>query len=171
LEGIRPTEETSPSSLCRAFLLKLGRTPDPAKRRRILGACARISLPWAEELLWEALADPCESIRDLVTKALCVRPMVQLGLAVRRLHGPPWFARSAALTIIGHRRAGEAVNDVGLAAGDANAAVRQAAALALGEMGGEEAVRYLVLLKKDAHPYVRAAADRALGKTSGVRFS
>jgi hypothetical protein len=171
LDEPRPPQEEIPSPVCRAFLLKLGRTPDKAKRRKILGACARVRLPWAEELLWEALADPCEGIRDFVTKELCLRQTVRLGLAVRRLHLPPWYARSAALAIIGHRRIGEAVAEVGLAAGDANAAVRREAALALGELGGEVAVRILVLLKKDANPYVRAAADQAIGKTSGVRFS
>lgn len=167
----RPHEERSLSPICRAFLLKLGRTPDKEQRLRILTACIKVRLPWAEELLWEALADPNESVRDLVVKELRSREPLRTELAVRRLFLPPWYARSAALGIIGYRRIREAVDEVGRIAGDSNVEVRRAAAEALGELGGDGALRLLVRLKKDANPYVRAAAERAIGKTSGVRFS
>jgi len=159
-----------PSPVCRAFLIKLGRTPDKERRRKILTACAKVAKPWAEELLWEALADPNESLRALVVRELCRREPLRFELALRRLRLPPWYARSAALGIVGRRRVREAVPDIVLAAGDANAEVRRAAAVALGELGGEEALRHLVRLKKDANSYVRAAAEEAIGKTSGVRF-
>ncbi|HSA96514.1 MAG TPA: HEAT repeat domain-containing protein, partial [Acidobacteriota bacterium] len=92
-------------------------------------------------------------------------------LAVRRLRLPPWFARSAALGIIGRRTIAAAGPEVGRAAGDVNVDVRRAAAEALGELGGEEALRTLVRLKKDPNPYVRAAAEAAIEKTSRVRFT
>jgi hypothetical protein len=166
----RPAEETSPSPICRAFLLRLGRTADKTKRLRILAACVKIDRPWAEELLWEALTDPNESIREFVKKELRRRQPIRLELALRRLRLPPWFARSSVLGIIGCRRIREALPDVGRAADDANVEVRRAAAEALGELGGEEALPFLVRLKKDANPYVRAAAEEAIGKTSGVRI-
>jgi hypothetical protein len=152
-------------------LSKLGRTPDRAKRQRIIAACAKVRQPWAEELLWEALADPSETIRGLVARELCERPALRAEWAARRLRRPPWYARSSALSVIGRRRIREALPGIGAAAGDANVEVRRAAAEALGEIGGDEAVRLLVQLKKDASPYVRAAAEDAIGKTSGVRFS
>ncbi len=157
--------------VCAAFLLKLGRTPDKDQRRRILAACVKAGRPWAEELLWEALADPNEAVRAFVAGELRGRPQLRLEPALRRLRLPPWYARSAALGIIGHRRIAAAVSAVVRAAGDANVDVRRAAAGALGEIGGEEAVRALVRLKKDENPYVRAAAEAAIGKTSRVRFS
>ncbi|MDP2871977.1 MAG: HEAT repeat domain-containing protein, partial [Bacillota bacterium] len=65
-----PPDVNGPSRICRAFLDKLARTPDKAKRQAILAACAKVRFPWAEELLWEALADPNEGVRDLVVKEL-----------------------------------------------------------------------------------------------------
>jgi HEAT repeat protein len=171
MDELRAVDETTPSRICRAFLLKLGRTPLKADRQRILAACAKLGRPWAEELLWEALADPNEAVRDLVVKTLRERREIHAEWAVRRLRLPPWYARSSVLTIVGSRRMREALAGIGVAAGDTNAEVRRAAAWALGELGGEEAVRLLVRLRKDPNPYVKAAAEEAIGKTSGVRFS
>jgi len=167
----RAPDETTPSPICRAFLQKLGRTPDKTRRHRIIAACVKVPRPWAEELLWEALADPNEAIRDVVVRELCARPFLHPEWAVRRLRLPPWYARSSALSVIGRRRIREALAGIGEAVSDSNVEVRRAAAEALGEIGGEEAVRLLVRLKKDSSPYVRAAAEEAIGKTSGVRFT
>jgi hypothetical protein len=167
----RAPDDTTPSRVCRAFLQKLGRTPDKTQRLRIIAACIKVSRPWTEELLWEVLADPTEGIRDVVIRELCARPGLNLEWAVRRLRLPPWYARSSALAVIGRRRLREALPGIGEAVCDSNVEVRRAAAGALGEIGGEEAVRLLVVLKKDPSPYVRAAAEEAIGKTSGVRFS
>jgi HEAT repeat protein len=157
--------------ICRAFLRKLARTPDKARRQQILTACAKIDRPWAEELLWETLADPNESVRASAVKSLCERPRLDSDLALRRLGSPPWWARSSVLAIIGRRRMRQALAGIGAAIADANTDVRRAAAAALGEIGGDEALRLLVALRKDGNPYVRAAAEDAIGKTSGVRFS
>jgi hypothetical protein len=162
-------DERSP--ICLAFLAKLGRTPDKAGRQAVLTACIKVRSPWVDELLWESLADPNEGVRDLVEKELRRRQPLSLGLALRRLRLPPWFARSAALRILGHQRVREAVPEIRRTVDDANADVRRAAAEALSEIGGEEALRLLVQLKKDPNPYVRAAAEAAIQKTSGVRFS
>jgi len=164
-------EEYGPSRICRAFLDKLARTPDKTKRQAVIAACAKVRSPWAEELLWEALADPNEGVRDFVVKELRRRETLHLTLALKRLRLPPWYARSAALGIIGHRRIREAVPEIGRAVADANVEVRRAAAEALGEIGGDQVLKYLVALKKDANPYVRAAAEEAIRKTSEVRFS
>jgi len=164
-------DETVLSPVCRAFLLKLGRTPDKTKRLRIVAACGKVPRPWAEELLWEVLADPNEAVRDLAARELRGRQALHPEWAVRRLVPPPWYARSSALAVIGDRCIREALPAVGRAADDSNVEVRRAAAKALGEIGGEEAVRLLVRLRKDDNPYVRAAAEEAIGKTSGVRFS
>jgi hypothetical protein len=99
-----PLEEHGPSRICRAFLDKLARTPDKAKRHAVIAACAKVRLPWAEELLWEALIDPNEGVRDLVVKELRRRETLHLAFALKRLRLPPWYARSSALGIIGYRR-------------------------------------------------------------------
>jgi HEAT repeat protein len=165
-----PPEENGPSRVCRAFLVKLQKTPDRARRQAILSACAKVRQPWAEELLWESLADPNESVRDLAVRELGRREPLSLESALRRLRRPPWYARSSALAVIGRRRIREAVPEMDRAAADTNAEVRRAAAEALGEVGGEEALRVLVRLRKDANPYVRTAAEEAIGKASGVRI-
>jgi HEAT repeat protein len=171
MDDTRPIDD-APSPVCRAFLAKLARTKDGSQRRRIVAACAKVSRPWAEELLWEALAEPNESVRDVVVQGLCERPAnLRADLALRRLGRPPWYARSSALAVIGRRALREALPGVEAATGDANADVRRAAAEALGRIGGEQAVRLLVRLRKDANSHVRAAAEEAIGKTSGVRFS
>lgn len=166
----RAADETAPSPVCRAFLQKLGRTPDKAQRQRIIAACVKVPKPWAEEFLWEVLADPNESIRDVVVRELCARPSLRVEWAIRRLRLPPWYARSSALHIIGRRRIREALPGIAEAACDSNVEVRRAAAEALGKIGGEEAVHLLVRLKKDPNPYVRTAAEEAIEKASGVRF-
>jgi len=158
------------SPTCLAFLAKLGRTPDKVNRQAILSACVKVRSPWVDELLWESLADPNEGVRDLVSRELRRRPL-SLGLALSRLRRPPWYARSAALRIIGLQRIREAVPEISRVVDDTNADVRRAAAEALSEIGGEEALRLLIRLKKDANPYVRATAEEAIRKTSGVRFS
>jgi HEAT repeat protein len=167
----RTPDETTLSPVCRTFLLKLGRTPDKAKRLRIVAACSKVRRPWAEELLWEVLSDPNEAVRNLAVKELRGRQDLHPEWAIRRLLPPPWYARSSALTVIGCKRIQEALPAVGRAVDDANVEVRRAAAEALGELGGDEAVRLLVRLKKDANPYVKAAAEEAIAKASGVRFS
>jgi len=168
----RDPDEASLSPVCRAFLGKLARTPDKARRTKIVAACAKVARPWAEELLWEALADPNEGVRDAAVRGLSERPpALHPEWAVRRLSRPPWYARSSALAVIGRRRLRECLPGIELAAGDTNADVRRAAAEALGEIGGEPAVRILVRLRKDPNPYVRTAAEGAIARTSGVRFS
>jgi HEAT repeat protein len=166
----RQSDGSAPSPICRAFVLKLGRTSDKTARQRILAACARLDRGWAEELLWETLADSNEAVRDLAVRALCERQTLRTEWALRRLRLPPWYARSSALAVIGRRRLRQALPGLAAAVGDPNVEVRRAAAEALGEMGGNEAVRLLVQLKKDASPYVRTAAEEAIEKARGVRI-
>jgi HEAT repeat protein len=170
MDESRPPDETTPSPICRAFVRKLGRTPDRAAKRRLLAVCLKVAHGWAEELLWEALADPHEAVRDFAVRALCERPALRTEWALRRLRRPPWYARSSALAVIGRRRLRQALGGLGEAAGDPNTEVRRAAAEALGEIGGDEALRLLVRLRKDASPHVRAVAEEAIERTSGVRI-
>jgi HEAT repeat protein len=160
------------SPVCRAIVTRLAGTADPGRRRKILTACVKIARPWAEEVLWEALADPNEGLRDIAVKGLCERPgSLDPGWGARRLRRPPWYARSSALAVIGRRKLREALPEIDSATGDANVDVRRAAAEALGLIGGDAAVRLLVRLRKDASPYVRTAAEEAIARTSAVRFS
>ena len=172
MDDTQPLGEAAPSSVCRAIAARLARTADPGRRRKIVAACARIARPWAEELLWEALADPNEGVRDIVVKGLADRPAsLNPAWAARRLRRPPWYGKSSALAVIGRRKLREALPEIDAAIGDPNADVRRAAAEALGLIGGDQAVGLLVRLRKDANPYVRAAAEEAIAKTSAVRFS
>lgn len=157
--------------VCQAFLRKLGRTTDKARRLRIVAACARVPRPWSEELLWEALADPHQGVRELAVKELLGRPSLSPEWSAGRLRRPPWYARSLALAVIGRKRLEAAFPSVKEASEDPNVDVRRAAAEALGEFGGEAALRQLVRLRKDPSPHVRAAAETAIARTSGVRFS
>ncbi len=159
------------SLICRRFLAKLGRTPDIPRRLAILAACAKVRSPWVEELLWEALEDGSEIVRDAVLRELSRREPFGLRYALDRLGRPPWYAKSAALKLIGRRRIREAVPEMRAVIRDPNADVRRSAAEALGEIGGEDALRLLVGLKQDPSQFVRAAAEEAILKASPVRFT
>ena len=152
------------------FLRKLALTQDKQKRLKVLKAYARMDTRLADKVLVEALGDPCEEIRDFIVRELAERDGLDLDLLCGRLAGPPWYARSAVLRIIGMRKAAKAVPHIERILGDANADVRKCAADALGEIGGREVLRLLVQLKKDASPYVRLAAEEGLRKASEVRF-
>ena len=167
----RAPDETTLSPVCRAFLLKLGRTPDKTKRLRIVAACAKVAAALGRGAPVGSPRRPQRGRQGPRRKGAPRPQALHPEWAIRRLLPPPWYARSSALAVIGCRRIREALPAVGRAVDDANVEVRRAAAEALGEIGGEEAVRLLVRLKKDANPYVRAAAEEAIGKTSGVRFS
>jgi HEAT repeat protein len=152
------------------FLRKLALTQDKQKRLKVLKAYARLDTRLAERVLVEALADPCEEIRDFIVRELGGRDGLDVDLVCGRLAGPPWYARSAALRIIGTRKAEKAVRHIERVLGDPNADVRKCAADALGEIGGREVLRLLVRLKKDENPYVRQAAEEGLRKASDLKF-
>ena len=153
------------------FLRKLALTQDKQKRLKVLKAYSRLDTRLAEKVLVEALGDPCEEIRDFIVRELAGRDTLDLDLVCTRLAGPPWYARSAALRIIGMRKAEKAVRHIERVLGDANADVRKCAAAALGEIGGRDVLALLVRLNKDENPYVRQAAEEGLRKASEVRFS
>ncbi len=157
--------------ICAAFLRKLALTQDKLKRLKVVKAYARMDTRLGEKILIEALGDPCEEIRDFIVRELAGREGLDLELVYTRLAGPPWYARSAALRIIGMRKAEKAIRHIERVLGDANADVRKCAAEALGEIGCRDVLSLLVRLKKDANPYVRQAAEEGLRKASAVRFS
>lgn len=157
--------------ICSCFLKKLASVKDKGKRLKILKACAGLQAAWPERLFWESLGDPCEAVRDFLVRNLVQRDRFDLDLALARLQKPPWYAKSAALQVLGLRKAAGAVPCIGRLAADDNADVRRNAALALGEIGGKEAVAYLVKLSQDGSVYVKTAAEQALEKTSNLKFS
>lgn len=154
-----------------AFLKKLSRTASRSRRLKILKACSGIDEAWAEEVLWASLSDPGEDIRDYLIGVLGGRRDRNPELVRRRLAGPPWYARSAALKILGLRESPEAVPWIAGILGDANVDTRKCAAAALGKIGGREALSLLARLNKDESPYVRAAAAEAIRKASRIRFT
>ena len=153
-----------------AFLRKIALTEDKQKRLKVLKAYARLDTRLAGRVLIEALGDPCEEIRDFLVKELGDRESFEPDMAYAKLSGPPWYARSAVLRVLGARRVEGAVRHIERVLGDSNADVRKCAAEALGEIGGRESLPLLVRLKKDANPYVRQAAEEGLRKASGIRF-
>ncbi len=124
-----------------------------------------------EQLLWEALGDPCEEIRDSIVKCLCGKKNLDLDRAFVRLERPPWYARSAVLRVLGTLKVPEGVTLIGAVLNDDNVDVRRAAAAALGEIGGKESLKLLLRLKKDSSPHVRTAAEEGILKISTLRFS
>jgi HEAT repeat protein len=163
--------ERENDQICAAFLRKLGLTEDRQKRMKVLRAYARMNTPLADRILVGALADPCEEIRGFIIRELGARQDLDISLTFPKLAGPPWYARSAVLKIMGMRKDAAAIPRIEPAVRDPNADVRKCAAEALGEIGGKNAIRLLVSLKKDGNPYVRQAAEEGLRKTSEVRFS
>jgi hypothetical protein len=171
----RPAERPAApprSPICESFLSKLARTPDKSRRLAIFKACAKVRAPWVEELFWESLGDGCEAVRGFIFRELAARPTLDLARAFDRLERPPWYARSAVISLFGIHCTAEAMVHIERAVeATANVEVRRAAAWALGEIGGKDALALLVRLRKDPSPYVRQAAEEAIRKASGVRIT
>jgi HEAT repeat protein len=164
-------EERSDTHIRKSFLAKLAGISEKDKRLTILKACSKVRAGWVEALFWDALGDPCEEVRDFVVKALCRKDVLDLARALTRLERPPWYARSAALRVLGARRAAESVALIEPVLGDENVDVRREAASALGEIGGKDSLRLLLRLKKDPSPHVRMTAEEGILKISTLRFS
>jgi len=164
-------EDPAQPRICQSYLNKLSRTPDKGRRLAILKACAKVEAPWVEALFWEALSDSSGDVRDHIVRELAGRPSLNLKRAAGRLQGPPWYARSAALKIIGRHRIRDAVAEIRRVVDDPNVDVRRSAAEALGEIGGREALSLLVEMKKDPNVYVRMMAEEGIEKVSEIRFS
>jgi HEAT repeat protein len=164
-------ENPAQSRICQSYLSKLAKTPDKKRRLAILKACAKVEAPWVEALFWESLSDASGDIRDLIIRELALKPSINLKLAAGRLNGPPWYAKSAALKIIGRHKIREAVAEIRRVVGDANVDVRRSAAEALAEIGGKDALALLVEMKKDPNSYVRMMAEEGIEKVSEIRFS
>ena len=154
-----------------AVLRKLNSLPDKDRRLKILKAIARLKAPWVLRVLVEALNDPNERNRDFLIKELTEREIGNPAQIYDRLTRPPWYARSAALRILGKRKDPESLRAIEKTLSDPNVDVRRSAAEALGEIGGQDALGVLVKLAKDKNSYVKQAADEALGKVTKVRFS
>jgi HEAT repeat protein len=157
--------------IAESVLKKIQATVDRDKKIKILKAIARLQAPWVEHVLLEALADSLEAIRDFLVQELSGRERLSLALFQKRLMKPPWYARSAALKILGMKRIPESLKIIESVLEDANADVRRNVAWSLSEIGGKEVVPLLVRLSKDSNHYVRITAEEALRKVSEVRFS
>ena len=159
-----------PGRTLAGILRKLAATPDRLRRLKMLRACARLNTSWAEKVLWESLADPCEEVRDGLVRELSGRASIRLDLAAARLARPPWYARSAVLIVLARRKTRDALPLIASAVGDANADVRRSAARALGEIGGKEVVPLLIRLSKDPNPYVKSEAEAHLERVVELKF-
>jgi hypothetical protein len=154
-----------------AVLRKLRSLPDKDRRLKILRAVAKLTAPWVSKVLVEALDDPAEKNREFLINELVGRENWCSSSLYEKLTRPPWYARSAALKILGLRTDAGALQAIQKTLADPNVDVRRSAAEALGEIGGPDAVGILVKLTKDGNIYVRQAAAGALRKISSVRFS
>jgi hypothetical protein len=154
-----------------AVLRKLRSLPDKDRRFKVLKAVARLKAPWVAKVLVAALDDPAQGNRDFLINELAGRESWDLAPLYERLIKPPWYARSAALKILGLRAEAGTIQAIQKTLADPNVDVRRSAAEALGDIGGQDAVGLLVMLTKDVSVYVRQAAVGALRKISSVRFS
>jgi vesicle coat complex subunit len=155
----------------RAFIKKLKATEDKDRRLKILKAVAAIKAPWTQAVLIESLADPSEQIRDVLIKELARREVLNRRLLLQRLACGPWYAKSAAIKIMGLRKNALFIKPLAQAVADVNVDVRRSAAEALGEIGGKDCLCLLVKLADDKNPYVKKAAEESLRKTSDLKFS
>jgi hypothetical protein len=92
------------SPVSRAFIKKLEATEDKDRRLKILKAVAAVKAPWTQAVLIESLADPSEQIRDVLIKELARREVLNRRLLLQRLACGPWYAKSAAIKIMGLRK-------------------------------------------------------------------
>ncbi len=154
-----------------AYRRMLSALEDKRRRLRMLKACAGLSAPWVEGVLWDALCDPCEENRDFLVRALAARPEIDRETGAARLvTGAPWIVRSAAARIFALRKDAAAIPHLQKLLKDPNIDVRRTAAEAVGAIGGPKALAILVKFRKDACLPVRAAAERGIERLSEIRF-
>ncbi len=154
-----------------AVIQKLKETRDGKLRLKIIQGVANARVPWTQEVLLQALADPSEKIRDFLIKELASKENLDLKRVYHRMHHPPWYVKTGCLRILGLRKKASSVKHIQLLVSDPNIEVRRTAAAVLGEIGGKEAVTLLNILSRDKSPFVRASAERSLKKTSQLKFS
>ena len=158
-------------SLSQSVLKKIRSSKNKQIRLKIIKSLARVEGGWVAEVLLEALDDPSEEIRDFIIREIGKREYFDLNLIHQKLSRPPWYAKSAALKILGLIKKQESLTPINVTINDPNAEVRRCAAHVLGEIGGKEALALLNKLAKDKNRFVRRSAEEGLRKASRLKFS
>ncbi len=157
--------------LSQSVLKKIKSSKDKQTRLKIIKSLAQVEGGWIAEVLLEVLDDPSEKIRDFIIREIGKRDYLDLNLIHQKLSRPPWYAKSAALKILGLKKKQASVNPIKVTLNDSNAEVRRCAAQVLGEIGGKEALALLNKLAKDKNRFVRRSAEEGLKKASRLKFS
>lgn len=166
-----PVGKVSEEKILLLFQKKISSTPDRQRRIFILSCCARLDRPWVERLLWKALEDYSELVRDSAVKQLINREKINDGLLLEALASCPWYVRCAALKVMGKRKMSQLVARLKPLLQDNNVEVRRTLAETLGEIGGDKALPLLVRLRQDKNNYVKTAAEIAMARVSSIRFT
>jgi HEAT repeat protein len=154
-----------------ALLRRVEIIQDRRKKVKLIRMIAHLDEPWVPNVFVELLSDPSEEVRDVAVRELAQHREWADAALYARLQQPPWYAKSAALKILGLRRDPGAVPHVRGLLREPNADVKCAAAWCLGEIGGGEARGLLVKLARDSNPYVRSAAAASLDRICDFKFS
>ena len=158
-------------NLAQKVLKKITTTKEKSKKLKMLYGVSRVNAPWIEDVYLNLLEDPCEEVRDFITKELGKRENLDLEKVCLKLSSPLWYVKCGALRILDIQKNPDCVKFIGHSLKDRNAEVRRIGAQALGEIGGREALGLLAKLTKDKNKFVKKAAEEALRKASQVRFS
>jgi len=143
---------------------------DRKKKIKFIRMIAHLDAPWIPKVFVELLADSSEEVRDVAVRELSERGDWPASAVYDRLPRPPWYAKSAALRVLGLRKDAAAIPHIRRMVGDPNADVKRTAAWCLGEIGGADALSLLVRLAADANPYVRNAAAGSLDRLCDFKF-
>ncbi|MBM3312659.1 MAG: hypothetical protein FJY80_14265 [Candidatus Aminicenantes bacterium] len=154
-----------------ALLRRVEIIQDRRKKIKLIRMIAHLDAPWVPNVFVELLSDPSEEVRDVAIRELAQRREWANAALYARLQNPPWYAKSAALRILGLRKDPGAVPHVRRLLHEPNADVKCAAAWCLGEVGGAEARALLVKLARDSNSYVRTAAAASLERVCDFKFS
>ncbi|OQX54855.1 MAG: hypothetical protein B5M54_04410 [Candidatus Aminicenantes bacterium 4484_214] len=143
-----------------------------SQRFRIIKEMIKKNPPSLSQLMIEALADPCEEIREFIINFISQQPdLYGEKLLLTYLNKPPWYRKTAILKIIAHRQDETLVEAISELLNDPNVAVRCELAQTLGELATSLARQLLSSLTTDKNPYVRRTAEKALAKASTIRFT
>jgi HEAT repeat protein len=169
-DGLLPPDikTADTQAVTNAILRRVEIIQNRGKKIKMLQTIAHFNATWVPAVFLELLADPIEEVRDVAVRELAQREDWAPAALYPRILKPPWYAKSAALRVLGLRKA---VPHIRRVVHDPNADVKRAAAWCLGEIGGTEARTLLVKLTRDANVYVRSAAAEALDRLCDFKFS
>lgn len=164
-EALRPSDAERVLAALRAVIDDSAQPPEI--RARAVEAIGAASVPWVEQIIWDAYdaGDPTLQVGALHAMGRNADP-IWLPTLYQEMESDDAEHRFEAAGAAGHIGDEDAVPYLAELIGDADAEVQEAAISALGQIGGDLAVETLSAHLSDADPHVSDAVRAAIAEAS-----